>query len=203
MPFIDGGTCDETSGMNRGSPRSAGIVGIRRATTDDLPGMARVHVETWKTTYRGIVPDAHLDGLTVESDIAHGFGRWLNEPIEGWTYLVATSPSDEIVGFALGGPIRVDPEFPGELGAIYVLKEHQGRGVGSSLVREVATHLTSIGIHSMLVWVLEANTYRRFYAKLGAMPMRRRVARVAGAMLPELGYGWKDLRRLTSPLRQP
>jgi len=64
-------------------PASPGAIEIRRATPSDLAGMARVHVETWKTSYRGIVPDAHLDALTYEGDIAHGFGRWLNEPKEG------------------------------------------------------------------------------------------------------------------------
>lgn len=171
---------------------------IRRATPDDLAGMARVHVQTWKTTYRGIVPDTYLDALTVESDIARGFGRWLREPKEGWIYFVATTPSEEIVGFAVGGPSReMDPEFTGELGAIYVLKTHQGRGVGHALVREIARHLQMIGHDSMFVWVLEQNPYRRFYEELGGAAVRQRVATVAGSQLPEVAFAWTDLRELS------
>jgi GNAT superfamily N-acetyltransferase len=145
------------------------------------------------------VPDAHLDGLTVESDIAHGFGGWLIEPREGWIYLVAITASGEIVGFPVGGPTRrEDPEYAGELGAIYVLKAHLGRGVGSYLVLEIARHLQSIGLSSMLVWVLEQNPYRRFYEKLGGSSVRKRVAKVAGPPLPDVGYGWKDIRELTT-----
>ncbi|HLY77497.1 MAG TPA: GNAT family N-acetyltransferase [Thermoplasmata archaeon] len=154
-------------------------------------------MDAWKTTYRGIVPDAHLDGLTYENDIAHGFGRWLMDPPPGEAHFVALTAPGEIVGFAVGGPNRdPDPDFTGELGAIYVLRSSQGYGIGTSLVGVVAPHLLSIALDSMLVWVLEQNPYRRFYEKLGGIDVRRRAAPVAGATLPEIGYGWRDLRRL-------
>ena len=184
--------------MSAGNEPPAPTVHIRPANPDDLTGMARVHVDTWKTTYRGIVPDRYLDELTYESDIARGFGRWLKEPTPQWTYLVAGDPANHVLGFAVGGPNRgSDPEFQGELGAIYVLKESQRRGVGRVLVREVARHLVEMGTSSMIVWVLEANPYRRFYEKLGGVSVRRRVVPVAGVPLPEVGYGWKDITQLT------
>ncbi len=34
---------------------------IRPARPADIPTMARVYVETWRATYRGILPDAYLD----------------------------------------------------------------------------------------------------------------------------------------------
>ena len=182
------------------SPRDespAPSVSVRPAIPDDLTGMARVHVDTWKTTYRGMVPDRFLDELNYESDIARGFGRWLWESPTSWRAFVAVASGGEIVGFANGGPGRdQDPDFLGELGAIYVLKSNQAKGVGRMLVREVARHLISKDIASMIVWVLEANPYRRFYEKLGGLSVRRRVAPVAGVELPELGYGWKDVRSL-------
>ncbi|HXQ79423.1 MAG TPA: GNAT family N-acetyltransferase [Thermoplasmata archaeon] len=45
--------------------------------------------------------------------------------------------------------------------------------MGTSLTREAAKHLQSIGLSSMLVWVLDQNPYRRFYEKLGGVPARR------------------------------
>lgn len=48
----------------------------------------------------------------------------------------------------------------------------------------------------MIVWVLEANPYRRFYEKLGGVSVRRRVVPVAGVPLPEVGYGWKGITQL-------
>jgi GNAT superfamily N-acetyltransferase len=169
---------------------------IRPAVPDDLLGLARVHVATWQSTYRGLVPDARLDTLTVENDIASGFGRWLKSPEPGRVYLVAHRSEGEIVGFAIGGPNR-HPEdgFSGELGAIYILKEHQGQGIGSALVGHVARHLLATGRSDMIVWVIAENPYRRFYEKLGGVFVRERLAesRVAGGLLRERSYGWRDL----------
>jgi GNAT superfamily N-acetyltransferase len=185
--------------MRGTEPVPTGPVFVRRAVPDDLTGMARVHVETWKTTYRGIVPDERLDRLTVESDIAGGFGRWLREPPAGVAIFVALTRADKIVGFALACPPREpEPDFSGELGAIYVRKAHQGRGVGTALVRDAARHLLHLGRTSMIVWVLEQNPYRRFYERLGGVVVRKRMrdSRLAGVPLPEVSYGWKDIRRL-------
>ena len=30
---------------------------IRDATLSDAPGIARVHVDSWRTTYKGLIPD--------------------------------------------------------------------------------------------------------------------------------------------------
>jgi ribosomal protein S18 acetylase RimI-like enzyme len=172
-------------------------VNVRRAVPEDLHGMANVHVETWKTTYRGIVADELLDHLTVERDISRGFGRWLTEPPEGEAHFVAVTERGEIVGYAICGPTRgEDPDFTGELGAIYVLKNHQGHGIGTSLVREGAGHLLKTGRKSMIAWVLAQNPYCRFYEHLGGVVMRRRTEPHLGTHLPELGYGWKDVRTL-------
>ena len=39
------------------------LVQIRRALPSDAPGIARVHVESWRSTYVGIVPDDYLASL--------------------------------------------------------------------------------------------------------------------------------------------
>ncbi len=38
-------------------------VAIRAARLEDAGAIAHVHVESWRTTYAGIVPDAYLAGL--------------------------------------------------------------------------------------------------------------------------------------------
>jgi ribosomal protein S18 acetylase RimI-like enzyme len=174
-------------------------VRVRRAVPDDLLGMAKVHVETWKGTYRGVVPDERLDALTVERDIAGGFGSWIAEPPPGVRQFVAVTPKDQVVGFAMASPNRESGDgYLGELGSIYVSKAHQGRGAGTELVRAVADHLVEQKMPSMIVWVLEDNPYRRFYEHLGGAFLRQRVgtSRLGGPNLREVSYGWKDVRAL-------
>lgn len=39
---------------------------IRKANRDDAPGIAKVHVDSWRTTYKGIIPQSFLDELSYE-----------------------------------------------------------------------------------------------------------------------------------------
>jgi len=39
---------------------------IREATHNDIPALAKVHVDTWRTAYRGIMPDEYLANLSYE-----------------------------------------------------------------------------------------------------------------------------------------
>ena len=139
---------------------------MREAVEADARAMARVHVESWRTTYRGIVPDDYLASLSVDERE----GRWqriLAYPGESRSF-VSEDNADAIFGFASGGPDRDgDPDFAGELWSIYLLASHQHRGAGAALVARVAEDLIERGLRSMLVWVLAENPYRRFYEKLG------------------------------------
>ncbi len=40
---------------------------IRKAELKDISGIAKVHVDSWRTTYKGIVPDSFLDNLSYEN----------------------------------------------------------------------------------------------------------------------------------------
>ena len=42
---------------------------IRTATLIDAPGIAKVHVDVWNSTYTGIVPQDFLDSRTYENKI--------------------------------------------------------------------------------------------------------------------------------------
>lgn len=170
---------------------------VRPARPGDAAGIARVHVDGWRSTYPGIVPDAYLAGLSHAVYEERWRARLAAPPPGTCTFVV--EQDGLVVGFAMGGPERDgDPEYPGELYAIYVLPGHQGRGAGRRLVAAVAASLAEAGRHALLVWVLEANASgRRFYEALGGRPVRRREIEIGGAHLPELGYGWRDVGVLT------
>ena len=90
-----------------------GQIGIREARVADAAAIARVHVESWQTTYPGIVPAEYLESL----DVREREGRWhaILEPESEGFYYVAESDEGEIVGFAGGGPDRSgDSLYPGE-----------------------------------------------------------------------------------------
>jgi ribosomal protein S18 acetylase RimI-like enzyme len=171
---------------------------IREATPADAASIARVHNESWRTSYRGIVPEEHLAQLCDEETE----GRWwrilASEHGRGFTY-VAEDASSLIVGFANGGEERSgDPVYRGELYAIYLLAAHQRKGLGRRLTLAVVERLLRMGFDSMLVWVLAANPARFFYEALGAERVREDEIEIGGVAFPELAYGWRDLRKLAA-----
>lgn len=168
---------------------------IRPGTFEDAPAIARVHVDTWRTTYAGIVPDEHLAKLSYERSQS----RWqehLSEHPEQATF-VAEEPPGRVVGFTSCGAIR-EPvgDVDGELYGIYILKEFQGRGIGRALVRQVALHLAEQGFHSMALWALKENPACGFYERMGGSLAAERTIEIGGKLLPEVAYAWQDLTAL-------
>ena len=166
---------------------------IREATVADAAAMSRVHVDSWRTTYPGIVPDEHLASL----DVKEREGRWrviLDAVSQDFTY-VAESQEGEIVGFAGGGPESSgDSQYRGELYTIYLFEEYQRRGIGRQLTEAVVIRLVASGMRSMLTWVLTENfPARRFYEALGGRFVREQDITIGGASLVEVAYGWKDI----------
>jgi GNAT superfamily N-acetyltransferase len=164
---------------------------VRDATHNDVPAIARVHVETWRTTYRGIIPDEYLANLSFDKRES-GWHQILNDAAENsnFTY-VAEDESGQIVGFANAGVERTgDLVYKGELNAIYILESHQRKGIGRYLVRAVVEKLGQAGIHSMLVWVLADNPACRFYAALGGQAVYEKEVEEGSATLIEVAYGW-------------
>ena len=174
--------------------RGTGIV-IREARVEDAAEIARVHVDSWRATYPGIVPDEVLAAQSYERR-QEVWERTLRGEVEP-TFVYVAEEAGRIVGFASGGPARDgDPEYQGELYAIYLLPGAQGRGIGRLLVRAVAERLASAGMEAMLVWVLAENPARAFYEKLGGQFLRTQPLHMGDTVLEEVAYGWTDTRIL-------
>jgi len=176
---------------------SSSDVRIRRAVLEDAPSIARVHVESWKTTYAGIVPEEVIASRTH----AERERRWreiFSDPEEKQFVFVAETNPDGIVGFACGGGERSgDSVYDGEVSAIYLLQSWQRLGIGRKLMAAAAEELIRRGFSRMLLWVLAANPAGGFYEALGGRKVRAGNARMGhdGAS-PEIGYGWDDIPSL-------
>lgn len=167
---------------------------IRRADANDARAIAHVHVESWQTTYAGIVPDSYLKTLD-EWQRAELWRDLLNRNDE----VFVAERDGLVVGFALGGVSRNRVEdCDAELYAIYLLKEVQGLRIGTDLLRELARSLSECGFRSMDVWVLEANPSKQFYIRSGAHYAGAKEIEIGGAMLMEEAYVWPDLKALAA-----
>jgi L-amino acid N-acyltransferase YncA len=172
---------------------NSGFMQIRKAVLTDAKEIAKVHVDSWKTTYANIVPDEYLNNLTYEKQEQ----LWINNIPNGDVY-VAENNQGEIVGFASGGQERSGkyPNYNSELYAIYILKEYQRNGLGKLLLKPIIEELTQQNIFTMLVLVLEDNSSRHFYESLGAKKLDSIEIDFSAKNLNELVYGWDNIRTI-------
>ena len=164
---------------------------IRPAKVEDAPAIARVHVASWQSTYRGMLPDEFLASLS-ESGYAE---RWKRVIGEGTSKVYVAEDGGEVVGFASGGRERAGEKgYVGELYAIYVIDAAQRRGFGRELVRASVAGLRELGLDDMIIWVLRDNQpARRFYERLGGMYVRAQPITIGAVTLEEVSYGWRRL----------
>jgi ribosomal protein S18 acetylase RimI-like enzyme len=164
---------------------------VRAAIIDDAPAIAGVHVASWRSTYRTLLPGDFLDSLS-EASYAD---RWTRIIGEGSSRIYVAEDGGMPVGFASAGRERAgETGYSGELYAIYVLDDFQRRGHGRELVRATVAGLREIGLEDMLIWVLRDNLpARRFYERLGGVYVRTQPITFGSATLEEVSYGWPSL----------
>lgn len=145
---------------------------IRPARPADAPAIAQLHTASWKKYYRGILPDAVLDELTVEESEAR-HTRSLTTPGSPEHRAWALVADGGVIGWAATGPARDDDLEPAshELYAIYLRPERVGQGHGRALMQHCMEDAGSRGFGEMVMWVLRGNERaQRFYTAAGFAP---------------------------------
>ena len=167
---------------------------VRPARPDDAETIADAHVRGWLTTYRGLVPDSVLSGLSVERRATFWRDTITSEttaetPARTWV----VEEGGQVRGFASTGEVRDQPDGlagAGEVFAIYLAPEARGRGLGRALFGHVVDDLRDRGFDPVVVWVFEANANtRRFYEAAGfSVDGARQPVDFGEASLPEIRY---------------
>jgi GNAT superfamily N-acetyltransferase len=160
-------------------------LGIRSARPADAAVLARVYVDSWRETYRGVIPQDYLEGMSYATHER----RWRQTlAAGGWGFVAELD--NRVVGFASGGRCRSLGRWSGELFVLYVLSAWQGRGIGRALFDATHFELARRGHPDMLVWVLAENRACRFYEHLGGVASGQNTCEVGTARLVEVAYGW-------------
>lgn len=160
-----------------------------------MDAISRAYVDSWKSTYQGIMPEIFIKGMTQAAAV-----KIFNDSLQPNEYSyflhVAETPEGRIIGFADGGKERSHPEQGiGELYAIYLLKEFQRQGAGKLLLKASVQSLLQAGMESMVVWVVEKSPYQQFYWKHGGVKMpRMKQLEAGGERIRLVCYSWEDLK---------
>jgi ribosomal protein S18 acetylase RimI-like enzyme len=153
---------------------------IAPAKVESAAGIARVHVNSWRTAYADILDGEFLASLSVEEREL----RWCGILQKEESQTLVAQHGDGVVGFISFGRCRDEdaPPSRGEIWALYAEPSVWGQGVGRALLQRAVQDMQSSGLGSTSLWVLSQN--RRgitFYEAFGFQ-------RVAGSeKLFELG----------------
>jgi ribosomal protein S18 acetylase RimI-like enzyme len=141
---------------------------IREAVPQDAPGIARVHVITWRDAYRNHLPSDFLAGLSIEKR-TEVWRRLLEEQAGQRTVFVAEI-DHTIIGFSMiGKSLDSDAdEYTGELYALYIDPAYKRQGLGSMLLHIALEELRNRGYTNVTLWVPSKNIgARTFYERRG------------------------------------
>ena len=175
--------------------------GVRAATAADAPGIARVHQESWRTTYGGILPADVIAAMAGRKSEAQWRRRLAREGDASRTWVAQQDGA--IVGFAHCGDARHRLEgLDAEIYALYVLQGHQRRGIGRALVRACARHFVRQAQFGFYLWVLKANRARLFYEAMGGEEAGEKTERLGLHSFSEVAYAWHDLTALVAPVNE-
>lgn len=174
---------------------------FRIAELNDAHSIAALHAESWRRTYRGMMPDEFLDGPVMSNRLAVWRERLNEDRSDRWVCLALDSA--RLIGFVcvFGNE---DPVWGSYIDNLHVAIEYHRMGVGTKLMLRAAQWLDRMYPRSgVYLWVMEANSpARRFYERLGARNGGTSHKRdPGGGCAPNCRYVWAEPKALLTPMK--
>jgi ribosomal protein S18 acetylase RimI-like enzyme len=170
----------------------SGQTTIRHGGAQDAAHVAELHADSWRTTYRGIVPDEAIgDGLAAqrrelwELRLAADYGEPENTPV-----LLIAEQAGETAGFVYLVP---QPDGRVLVDNLHVRPGRTGGGIGRELLAAARTEVAERHPGAELyLEVLSGNTRAvAFYEREGGVRIRAQEGVFPGGyLLPEYVYAW-------------
>jgi len=156
----------------------------------DLPAIRDLQIDSWRRTYRGMLPDRFL-----KDEVEGALGaRWAAMPGAAWVVESVWN------GSRLAGFIAVDTEVAGGayVDNLHVADWAQGQGLGRALMVRAAQAVAARGIGAMWLTVMRDNPgSRAFYRRIGGIEGPEQTQDLCGQLVHCLPVRWNDLSELT------
>jgi ribosomal protein S18 acetylase RimI-like enzyme len=140
------------------------VIEIRKAKIDDVPALARVHVQADWDTYAPLFGCRAYALELIECEL-----RWRRALYDNDTLLLA-SDGAEIVGLGHAKGARIS--------ALYLLRSHQRRGIGKAMLSALLEAMNQRGVVEARFDVVASNEGAiAFYRSCGAYPVGETIHR--------------------------
>lgn len=121
---------------------------VRDGRAEDADDVARIHVRSWQTAYRGLIDQDVLDSLSIP-DRAANWRRFIAEPLPTGLGILVAVRDDRILGWASFGSGRdEDGTADGEIYGIYADPDAWSTGVGHALLMTAAERIMDATTHA-------------------------------------------------------
>jgi len=168
-------------------------IDIRRGRREDLPSVAKVHVDSWQRSFAGITPPDYLAKMSVEKRLE---AYSLRRCDENYSMMVAWHAESGIVGFADFGTPKLPGDFDAQIFSFYFLPEYQRKGFGERLFRRCVRRMAENGVTTLCLDSLEASPYRAFYDKMGGTIVGGDSHKLGDQDFETVIYGWTDISKI-------
>jgi ribosomal protein S18 acetylase RimI-like enzyme len=153
---------------------------------------------SWRAAYRGILPDAFLDGDLREDRETRWSG--IAERMTPRDNLLVATDGKGAVGFIAGwtsAALGCDDGYGLYIDNLHVRPDLRGNKYGESLFRALAGHAkanaTANAKVSAYLWLLDGNApAHRFYRRLGGRDDEHRMIELGGRTVGETRITWSD-----------
>ena len=160
---------------------------IRKVEEKDIPSIADIQVNGWKTAYKGIIDDIVLNTMNKEEKIER-----LKSNYKKNGFIIAEL-KNEVVGFCRYiNSNEFTPDMQNidcEITALYVKSNLKYNGIGTMLFQFVIDELKRENKTKMILWCLKDNEpSKKFYTKIGGRIVKEREIEIANKNYFEVGF---------------
>ena len=133
-------------------------VSVREAQPSDVPEIARIQMETWRTAYTSILPAPVLDSLTVDA-AEPAWAAAVQEPPSPHHHVLVAQEQQWLVGFVAVAPADdlegddPDPDATVLIGPLLVEPRWGRRGHGSRLLAAAVELARDDGMRRAIAWI--------------------------------------------------
>ncbi len=145
---------------------------MRAARPGDVPEIARIQVDTWRTAYQPFLPASVLAALDV-GPAEQAWAAAVAQPPSPAHHVLVATEGEHTVGFAAVGPSEEEDAQPGEAAVAVLLVEPRWgrRGHGSRLLAAAVDVLGRDGVTRLVAWVPDGDrASAAFYRSAGWEP---------------------------------
>lgn len=161
---------------------------IKNATIDDIEEVAKLHINSWYETYRGIISQNYLDSM--KNNLSKRIERMKNE--FNLRTMIIGIINNEIIGFSefvFSNEFSKDLDIDCELCGLYIKNGYKNLGYGSKMFEYVINIFKEKNKRKMGLWCVKDNIPAiSFYEKKGGILSTEKTFTIDNQEYNEVNY---------------